>query len=65
MTKTTIIQIEVTSADDVSPEDICSVINQLLNVGLADASDTVEDPNLDNDQAKLAVAITLGEPTAV
>lgn len=65
MPKTTTIQIAVTSEDDVDPSDICGVLNQLIDVGLSDARDTVDDPNLDNPQAKLAVAIEIGEPTAV
>lgn len=61
----TLIQIEVEHKRGVAPEDICGVLNQLINVGLADAADSAADPNIDNPQAELATELTIGEPTAV
>lgn len=35
----------------VSPDDVCSLLGRMVDVGYADAADTAEDPNLDSEEA--------------
>lgn len=46
-------------------EDICGMLNTLINSGLADAQDTVDDPDIENKQAELACAVNIHQPECV
>ena len=62
--KTTRITLDVTHPDDIQPDEVAAAINRMLDVGLSDAQDTVGDLDLDNPDARLAVSLEIGQPTA-
>jgi hypothetical protein len=62
--KTTRITLDVVHPGDIQPDEVAGAINNLLNVGLSDAQDTVADEDLDNPDARLAVSLEIGQPIA-
>lgn len=56
------VTIPVQAPDGTEPSDISGAINQLLDVGLADAQSTVEDPSWESEDAELAVSLEIGQP---
>jgi hypothetical protein len=62
--KATRITLDVAHPDDIQPDEVATAINHLLNVGLSDAQDTVAGDSLDNSDARLAVSLVIGQPTA-
>ncbi|MGD9950801.1 MAG: hypothetical protein AB7U29_20365 [Desulfobulbus sp.] len=45
--------------------DICGMLNALINTGLSDAQDTLDDPDIENEQAQLACAVNIHQPEFV
>lgn len=62
--KTTRVRLEVVHPDDIQPDEVAAAINRLLNVGLSDAQDTVDDGELDNPDARMAISLQIGQPFA-
>ena len=62
--ETTRIIVPVQHADDIAADEVAAAINQLLDVGFADAQDTAKDPDIDNPDAERAAALDIGQPAA-
>ena len=62
---TTLITLEVLHPDEVQPDEVAAAINSLLNVGLSDAQDTADDEDLDSADARRALSLEIGQPTAM
>ena len=63
--KTTRIIVPVQHADDMAADEVAAAINQLLDVGFADAQDTANDSELNNPDAQRAAALNIGPPEAM
>lgn len=59
----TTLTIEVITASDVTAEQIRQTIDALINIGLADAQDTLENGEGDMAAAELATSLNISSPS--
>lgn len=59
------VQFEVRSRDPMQPEQLEKLFSRLIDIGLEDASDTIESGEGDLQNAKLATELTICAPRIV
>ena len=55
--------IDILAPDDITDDEVLTAVNQMLDVGAADAKDTAEDEDIDNPDAEVASRLEVGHPT--
>lgn len=56
-----VFRLEVEAPDNTDADEIGGVLNSLINIGLSDASYTVED-GIESEEAELALKLDIGNP---
>lgn len=64
-TRTIIIAIPVEVPVDLDASDACGYLNHAIEIAWADASDTVDDPDLFSKEAADFLSVEFGQPTVV
>jgi len=63
--RTVTLQIRVQAPDHITDDDVVDLVNQMLDIGQADANETMDDPDIDNGDAEWAASLEVERPEVV
>ena len=63
--RTVIVNLPVVVPPYVDDDEVCRVLNMFVDAGRVDASDTLDNPDLDHSDAKTAMSLAVGQPAVV